>query len=366
MSTFEVWLCRDDGTRLTLLDTTAGFDYAVALHDVGACSLVLPGSFDRSLLAPDRRLEFWRAPAGGALALERVYLIRHLTDSTDREGRRTITVIGLDGNHLLKRRNVAYNEWSAQAEQTDQADDMARAVVIDNLGADAVAARQISTTYLSVAAERSAGPSLTMSFPRRDVLTVLQDIAKAADSAGTAVYWHMHDATPTAWQFRTYTGQPGADHTYPDGQNPVLLSLELGNLAEPTLDEDWSEEITYAYAGGAGEGEDRLIQTAEDTARSGRSLFGRCEGWADAGSEETDEGVLAAAQRLLAEGKPRVTLAASIVDSAGTRYGLHWRWGDRVTMVYAGRTMDAIVRAVRVRVDGNGKETIEARLESVE
>ena len=363
MSTFEVWLCRDDGTRLALLDTAAGFEYSIALHDVGACSLVLPGSFDRSLLAPDRKLEFWRQPPNGALALERVYLIRRLVSATDAEGRATIKLIGLDGNHLLKRRIVAYAAGAAQASMTDQADDMARAVVIDNLGADATAARQISSTYLTIAAERSAGPSLTLSFSRDNVLEVLKDVAAAAQTAGTAVYWHVVDATPAQWQFRTYTGQPGADHSYPDGVNPVLLSLELGNLAEPELDEDYTQEVTYAYAGGQGEGADRVVATAEDTARSGRSLFGRCEGWGDSRNEDSTGGVTAQAQRLLDEGRPKLRFAAKIVDSAGNRYGIHWRWGDRVTAIYSGYTFEAIVRAIRVSVDGNGKEAIDARLE---
>jgi hypothetical protein len=365
-SFYELWLSRDDGTRLALLDQVVRFDYAIVLHGVGACRLELPGSTDKSLLAVDRRIEVWRSAAKKALTLERVYLIRRIADGTDADGLRTIVITGLDGNHLLRRRIVAYAAGSAQAEMTDQADDLCRAIVVDNLGADAAAARQIGSTYLAIAPEGSDGASMTMGFSRRNVLAVLQDIANTAEAAGTPVYWHMADRTAAQWEFRTYTGQPGDDHSYPDGTDPVLLGLEYGNLAEPKVEEDYTEEITYAYAGGQGEGTARVIETAEDAARSGRSLFGRCEGFADARNESATAGVTAAARRLLGAGEPRRRFAAKLVNSAGTLYGVHWRWGDRVTAAYAGETYTAIIRAVAVRLDENGLETIDARLEMVD
>ena len=72
-------------------------------------------------------------------------------------------------------------------------------------------------------------------------------------------------------------------------------------------------------------------------------------------NESTTAGVLAAAQQMLADGRPRLRFAAKIVESAGTRYGIHWRWGDRVTALYAGETYDAMIRAIVVSVDATGQ-----------
>jgi hypothetical protein len=363
MARYELWLSRDDGTRLALLDTVVGFQYVISLHQVGACAVTLPGSFNKVLLAPDRRIEVWRAPANGELALERVYLIRRIEDRTDEMGVRSFLAVGVDGNDLLRRRHVAYAAGSAEASMTDEADDMCREIVVDNLGSDAAAARQISSSYFTVAAEQSAGVSLSKGFSRRNVLTVLQDIADQAAAAGTPIYWHVADVAPDVWQFQTMTGQPGIDHSYPDGQNPVLLSLEYGNLAEPQLSEDYTGEVTIAYAAGQGEGAARTVVTAEDTTRSGRSLFGRCEGFKDARNEASTAGVTAEANVHLGENAPRRVFAARIVDNVGTRYGLEWRWGDKVTALYAGESFDAIIKTVLVRVDGDGLETIDARLD---
>ncbi len=365
MSSYEFWLDRDGGTRLRLLDSVVSFEYALVVHDVSVLTLTLPGSFDKALLEPDRRIEVWRAPEGGSLQLERVFLLRRRLDKTDEHGKRTIAVTAYDGNYLLSGRIAAYAAGAAQVYATQEADELMRVALGWNLDSVyAPAARAISSSYFTMPLLSTyVGPVLTKGWAWRNVLPVLQEIAQAADEAGTPIYWDMVPVSATAWEFRTRSGQPGYDHSYPDGQHPVLLGLEYGNLAEPALDEDWTNEVTYVYGAGQGEGAARTISGVEDTARSGRSLFGRREALADARNESTTAGVTAAANARLREGRPRRTFSAKIVDSPGTRYGLHWRWGDKVSACYDGQQFDCIVRVVRVALDGNGKETVEARLE---
>lgn len=354
MAAYEIWLSRDTGARLALLDTIQKFDYAIVTHDIGACVLVLDGSFDTSLLVVDNRIEVWRAPEGGSLLLERVYMIRQRQRKTDSSGKTSIIVTALDGNYLLDGRIVAYPSGSSQAMMSGPADDLCKAIVYDALGADAVVARRIATTYFSVYPALAAGPSLVKSFPWRNVLTTLQEIAQAADEAGTPVYWDVVPINHVKWEFQTRTGQPGQDHSYPSGSNPVLLGLEYGNLAEPALDEDYTKEATIAYVN---------TRYAEDTARSGRSIFGRREVYADARSATTALGEDAIANARLREGRPRRRFTAKIVDSVGTRYGVHWRQGDKVSAFYEHQQFNCIVSAIHVKVDGDGKETIEARVD---
>jgi hypothetical protein len=364
MAKFEVYLSTDTGTRLALLDMLSSLEYSMVIHGVGACKIVLPNSFNITLLKPDYRIEIWRASEGGALRLERVYMIRSLLQATDAEGVSTITVTAYDGNYLLTSRIVAYAAGSAQSTMTDQADDMCKAIMTDAFGADATAVRQISSTYLSIDSDLAAGPSITKSFAHGQVLSVLQGIAETARAAGTDIYWDVEPTSNVQWRFRTNTGQLGQDHSYPSGLNPVILSLEHGNLSEPQLEQDYTDEVTYAYAGGQGEAANRTIVEAEDTTRSGRSIFGRREGWTDARNESTTGGVTAVANAALAEGRPRLRFSGKLVDSIGTKYGVHWRWGDRLTASYQGQEYSSVIRAVLVQVDANGKETIEARLET--
>ncbi len=363
MAEYELWMARDDGTRLALIDTFAKLDYVLLAHDIGACSLVLPGDFDTALIAPDRRLVVSRAPHGGKLQLEDAYFLRRWADATDDNGVRTITATGYNGLYLAAGRIVAAAAGSAAAEKTDYIDDMMKDIITEQLGASAAAARQISSSYLSVQGDLSAGPSVTKGFAWQNVLKVLQDLADVAWQAGTQVYFGMVPVSSTAWEFRTRTGQLGQDHTYPNGVNPVLLGLEYGNLRAPRVEWDYTDERTYVYAGGQGQGTAREIVEVEDTVRSGRSLFGRREAFADARNDASTNAATAAGNAALANARPKLRFSASIIENANTRYGIEWGWGDKLSAVYQGQQYDAMVRMVHVSVDQNGKETIEAKLE---
>jgi hypothetical protein len=362
----EVWLSTDAGTRLKLLHDFESLEYVLSLHEVGACTITLPDTFDTALLRADRRIEVWRQPTDGALQLEDVYFLRRWVDATDNTGRRTISLTGYSGLYLATSRIIASVAGSDGATKSDTADDMLKDFVYESLGGSAIAARQAGTASLSIEADASAAGSITYAAAWQNVGGVLRDLAQAADAAGTAVYYGMVPVSTTQWQFRTRITQLGQDHTFPDGVNPVLLGVEYGNLASPALEWDYTDEVTYVYAGGPGEGTDREVVEVEDTTRSGRSLFGRREAFADARGAASTAAITAVANARLAEGKPRLRFTGSIVDTPGTRYGLAWRWGDRVTATYQGQQYDCLIRAVRVRVDGTGGETIDARLEATE
>lgn len=361
-STHELYLTMDDGTKLALLKDWLNLDYTRVINNVGVINLLLPGTFDRSILHADQRIEVWRAPEGGAMKVRRIYFIRRITDSTDEGNLRSILVEGFDTNMLLILRIIAAAAGSADAAKTAAIDDMMKAIVRESSGTLAAAARQFNTSYFSVQADLTAGPSITKSFSWRNVHNVLLDLAEAARQAGTEVYFDIVPTTPTTFEFRTNTGQPGMDHTYPNGVSPVIFSLENGNLRNPKLIEDWSEELTYIYAAGQGEGAFRTTYAAEDTARSGRSIWGRREGFKDARNESTLAGVTNSANEMLASGEPRVLFGASLLDTPQARYGVDWDWGDRVTTEYQGQR-DGLVRADRVIVNSQGKEMIEARIE---
>ena len=365
-ASYEIWLSWNDGIRMALLDVVTEFSYSIVMHNIGVCTLELPSTFDRTSLHHDMRIEVWRRPEDGTLALERVYLIRRLIDVMDKNGVRSVKIVGLDGNSLLKRRIINFNEGNGECTGEWNADAWAWWLVHTNLGAAAYDVdRRMPADFYETDTYEEFGPLVTISFARRNLLAACQELAEMAESTGEPIYWHMIDFSPTKWQFRTYVGQPGVDHSYPNGVGVVMLSPELGNLSEPTLDENLTDEVNMVIAGGKGEGEDRMVDYAYDTERLNRSPYGLCEGFVNATSgEETWNDIYAAALSSLAKGYPKLTMTANLVDTEGTRYGVHWKWGDRVTMSYAGRVVDAIVRAVTVTVKANGKESIQAKLEA--
>jgi len=394
---YEIWFAKDDGSRLggalgvgpggtrragrlsfglvhnervDLVEGVVKFSYTLAVNSYGPFSLTLPEEVDLNILALDNRVLFWRRPPGGQLSLDYEGFIRKRRTMADRSGNIVRVVSGYSLEYLLAGRQVAYPAGHAQASQTDQADDMLKAIARFNLGSSALTGNgrksngDLSTTFFSVEADAAGGPSITKAFSYRNVLDVLKEIAQAARTAGTEVYFAIRPTTEAAFEFQTRIGQPGRDRTSDTGQGGLIFGLDRGNLELPILEEDATDEVNYAYALGQGEGANRVIQTAEDTTRSQRSLWGKREGKIDARQNSSAAGVTDEADSLLVARRPVNMFSAKLLSRPGSVYGLDWWFGDRVTVSFDARQFDALVRAVTVSVDETGREEIDTMLEA--
>lgn len=365
VSRYEIWYANDAGVRMALLSQVGAFDYVKVLNDVGNFSLSLPASFDLSLIRRDARIEFWRAYPGGKLYLDQIGLLRQAWYATQ-NGKTTFKVGGPDLNHLIKRRHVLYYEGAAQAlAEAEYADDLCKRLVRENHGASATDTdRSMANAGLSVAANLSAAQQVSLAFHYQNVLNVCQDAAEASRQKGTSLYFGIVPLSPVLFEFRTKTSTWGHDRTIAGLQG--LLSLDSGNLADPELDQDWQDEITHMTALGKGEGAAQQVRDAEDSARIGASVFGRIEGVTNASGADNSTAVTDAAQSGLEKNRGRRRFKGRLVATHGFVYGRDWGFGDLLAWRYLGFGGAGIVRSVRVSVDGNGKEIVEARLETEE
>ena len=357
----EVWLTDERGNRLILLDNIEMFQWTRIVNGIGRCTIILKDDLPEHMIDIDRRIEIRRAPEDKEFNLENYYFIRRPERDTDQNNINRLTVYSLDPNELLKRRIVAYAAGSAQANKTDFIDDMMKEIVYENLGAGAIAARDMTGSGFTIAPDAGLGPSITKSFARRNVLTILQDLSDIARNEGTEVYFAV---VPNGLDFRfeTYIGQPGLDRTY-DTADPIIFSLEFGNLLMPTLEEDFEDEVNYVYGGGQGEGVGRTIVEVNDAVRINRSIWNRREAFRDARHEATAAGVEDEAQARLAEGRPKRRFAGILISTPTTRYGTDWNLGDRCGISYAGQQFDGLIRAISGSVNREGFERVEARVE---
>lgn len=370
-SSYELHLTDDNGVRITdelgtsVITKALWLQYTLLTNDVGTLRIGLPTSFDTSLIQPDNMIQVWRAPEGGRLALIRPYFIRGWRYET-KGSQQFITVSGRDPNDLLTRRIIAYPAAEPQSEKADNADDMMKEIIDENFTINDVSMPYEGSreyTDFTIQPDLTAGPILLKGFAWRNVLTVLQDLAEAARTEGTEVFFRVDvdnvSSSSISFQFRTTTGQPGQDLT----NLGVLFDQERGNMQNPFRADDWTEEVNFVYGGGDGQADDRNIQWVSDSTRYNLSKWNRREAFADARNQETDEGVEAAAQARLDLGKPQRTFGADVLDVGGMKYGRDWNWGDKLRARYRRQEFDCIVRAVIVSVDGQGKELIRARLE---
>ncbi len=350
------------GVRIAQLDQWLKLGYARVVNDIGTLVLELDPDSDASIYQRDTRLGVWRQGPNGALTLdtECVWLVRKIKRVLSASGERRLRITAYSDNELLRRRIVAYAAGSTQASKSDYADDMMKAIVSENLGGDATDTDRDISAYLAIESDLGAGQDIDKAFSRRNVLTVLQELADASAEAGTNLYFDVVTPTPGALVFSTYTGQRGDDRTI-TGNAPLLFSPELGNLADGELEVDYANEVTVVYAAGKGEGEEREVVEMEDTARSDASPFNRIEALRDARHADTTAELTAEGNGFLKAGRPRLTFSGSITDTPQCRYGVEWNWGDKVTVQFEGRQFDAHISSIRVTIAG-GKEEIEASL----
>jgi len=371
----ELWLTDDYGLRLadndgrSLLATTLGFRYSQIVNGIGWIDIKLPKSFNTDFIMPDKMMQVWRAAKGGKMALRRIYFLRKWRYTTTRN-RETLVISGPDINDLLRRRIVAAYSGSSQAQKSDFADDMIKEVVTESIS-DAAAPTPTAGTRvwndLSIAVDVGAGPSINLAFAYDKLLTsagggALPAIARAAREAGTEVFFDIKPNVVSTgsvnFQFYTNINQLGQDLT---GLG-VLFDQERGNMKNPFLEYDYSNEINYVYSAGQGEGQARNIQQVYDSTRYSVSQWARCEGFADARNRSTNNGVREKGRQVLEGGRPRRRFGAWPQDTQFARFGIDWDFGDRVRTRYRGIEFDAVVRSVVISIDRFGREILQARL----
>ncbi len=150
-----------------------------------------------------------------------------------------------------------------------------------------------------------------------------------------------------------FTALEGADRTAGDAL--CLISEENGNAADVTYRQIRSGSATTAYAGGAGEDEERFILCEGGDAQG----TDRRELWTEAGSI-ADAGLLSLyANNKLGGAGVKTTITATLIDSGACRYERDYDVGDVVLV--QGRFGSAAVRiAALTETYENGARTLAA------
>lgn len=358
---YAIYLYRDDGTRIAKLTRVQAFRYSHVLNNIGDFSIILPFDFDRNLIKRNYRVGFWRKPHGRSTTLDFMGLIK----LHERAGEPIVRTIGGKAlNTLIKQRIIAYpagGQYAAYSDKKDNADDMMKAVIRENMGSLALnTVRSLSSTYFSVASDVSAGPTIWRQFSNDNLLATLIKFSDGAREDGTEIYFDIVPVTETQFEFRTYTNQRGRDRTV-DGRAPVILRGDA--LLGPEYVEDWTEEANTVYAGGAGEGDRRLL-TSVNSSEAISDAFARAETFYD-GREVQQSALIDAANSELIARRAVRKFTAGIGNIPGALYGVDWQFGDRVTAYYDDERFDCMIRSVECSVDASGYESVGARLEVV-
>lgn len=349
------------GTRKGVIQAFNSLEYVKTQNAIGSLVMNIPrGLMQYDQFSVGDIFEVWREK-GGVLELqnETAYFLQNWELWADSEGGEYITLTCSDANWLLDTAIVAAFTGSDEAEMTGIPDDLMKAIVSKQLGSTASAWRSKITEAPNLGA---GGASITTAFAYRNVLEIVADLAKQANEAGVWVGFDVVRTAPGAFEFRTYTGQRGQDHSRTSG-DPRFVGKQYGNLSEAKFGTYHADERNWVCVAGQGEGDKRVLVFRENIARRDASKWNRREFFVDSRSE-TDTAILESdGDAALDEYKPKQVLTGTIHDTPGMQYNIHYQFGDVLSVEAFGYFVDCHVKSVRVKVDQDGGEQLDIKLE---
>jgi hypothetical protein len=357
---YEVRILSSQGVLLKILDRFTSLQITHGLNAIGTLALTLPtGIIESYFVEPDTRIEVWRSVTNGPLkpVLNQTWFCRKPVISYG-SGSYTTTINAQSALSLLDTRIINTYEGTAQADKTGPADNIIKAYCREALGGLASSDRSLSA-WLDIETNTSQAPSVSAAASRKPLLQVCKEIAQDSASSGTRLYFDIIGAGGTKFGFCTWTNIAGIDR-----RSQLTLSPEFGNLDNVTWTRDFESERTVVIAGGAGQGANRIIQTAANTAALQVSPFARRELFVNASQAETNDAVLGYARSQMRANRARQTLTGTIIQNASTIFGIHWGLGDLVRGQILDTVLDCMIEAVSIRVQ-DGLETITGQLRSI-
>lgn len=355
-SKYSIRLVKVDGSVLESPATFTSLNYSKTLNAPGALSMsfLVDGSVDLvSLFPEDTRLMVWREvdKFGQRLDLDAVWFVTSAVMNHGQDRKRTFDIKAKSALDLASRKLVAYAAGAAQATISGAAADMMKRVVTENLGASAGTGRIIPG--LTVQANSSQGATINKQVGWRNVLQTIQECARDSESQGTALYFDIISTGTNTMEFRVWLGQPGAIRTSP------VLSLEAGTLSAGSwgFDRD-GPNVIYALGQEFG-GARQVVSASHSTAAA--TPFSRREESIEARNAGLTSQLQAEANAEMQRRKPKDVVVATVANTEGALYGVHWNFGDRIDVLINGKRYTCLVEGVQVQVSG-GKEQISATL----
>lgn len=357
-----VWYTHE-GIRKGVIQAFNSLEYVKTQNAIGSLVMNIPrGLMQYDQFSVGDIFEVWREK-GGVLELqnETAYFLQNWEFWTDGDGAEYIRLTTFDANWLLDTAIVWRYAGSTYADMTDYPDDMMKAIVENELGANS---GEITRMKLTCAPELHAGgDQITKAFAYRNVLTVLQEICETAqEKNGVWLGFDVVRTAPGTFEFRTYTGQRGQNHGRASG-DPRLVGKQYGNLSQATFGTYHANERNMILVAGQGEGPARMREVRGNWSRILASKWNRREYFKDSRDDSTTAALQADGAAALEEYKPKQMLTGALHDTPGMQYNIHYQFGDVLSAEAFGYFADCHVKSVRVRVDQDGGEQLDIKLE---
>jgi hypothetical protein len=271
----------------------------------------------------------------------------------------------------MRRRFILYiNNQFQDVNWTGNADDLIKAIWQHNAGTT-IGARAPSTvtsipddtqvewtSFVSVQADASLAATVTYNDTGfLNMLDVFHTIEDMSHSSGVYLTAEIVTPTESTLELQTFVSQRGTDRRFSTGSG-VLFSNVRGNLENIILTIDAIEEVTMAESLGVELGSfGRSSGTYHDDGRIYDTPFARIETVVDANDAPNDSGLTYVAKSAVQAGWPRVFTNADLTETDQCMRGVHFNFGDYVTVEVRGVQYDMRLNLLDVTINISGETT---------
>jgi hypothetical protein len=383
------FVIRDHQLRaIGYIEDALSWDAARAENDTGSFTLILPPTYSLGLFAVDNIIEFHRSDNDGqtwTLDGDTCWFIRDAYFSWD-GGKETIEVSGHDTIGLLDRRIVAWyavaNTELAQnyySKKFGPADQSLWELFHENFGAGVIGylegdvpesvtavypATERQMPHVSSDPVRSDAPIVSVEFAWKQVLSAMKDICRAAAEEGVRLIFDIvyTPDSDTPFVFRIWHTLRGVDRT--QGSKRVVFSRRHENVSSISLRQAHRDEATWIHVGGPGQASLRIMQgVAAPWEIFKRSPFYPIESFIENTKTADQATLISTGKAELWRKRAKFEFSGEAKDGPLTRFGLSYRYGDRVVCEHRGVASTCRVSRYRITVSG-GRETISVPFES--
>lgn len=340
------------GNRLLTNPYFFSGEYVRGENTIGSLTVRFPGNISSEFFKWHGRIEIWRSIDGAPATLveNTVWLINKITRQIS--GKERIWEIeAACANSILATRIVDYNQGNSYTLKLAAADDLGKAVVRENLGSLVTDSTRDISSYLTVEANTTLGPTVKLAFENQNVFDVLSDLAEASAQLGTYL---VFDVTyeGNLFVFRSYTNYRGNDHRFPSGSaGPILIGPEFGNFIGASVSTDYSSAWSRGIVSGESVAGVYAKARVNNTDLQSQSPFGLVESYETTQNQVADSTLLTSeANALVRRGTAKIKIAGSVANTPNFVYGLHWGWGDFLTVQIDGFSYDVHIDKVSVPI----------------
>lgn len=354
MADYEVYLLDPENNPADDLSYFSYLDYTLVVNEIGSLTLEIPGEYGGDL-GEDYRLEIYR---NGDLLGETQFLVTHDGGRLSQDGEFVTAIQASSALSILRWPIVNCAPGTLYSHHSGYAGNIIKALIRQNIGALATDTSRDMSEHLVVQANADDGAILAIDAGWQRLMDTVKQVVAGSAENGVDLYYDIVKNDSGLLELRTYTGQRGDDLS-----TTMALSPERQNLAQPVLVKDYTAAANRVIVAGTGQEIWRNVVEVPNSDQVNNSPWGYIkEHFYATEQAKTATEAVSFGEAYIRRNANKISVSGKPTSTEGVQYGVHYKWGDKITVEFLGYIAVVYLHRVHGTVrDGNETIEVEAR-----